>query len=283
MIVSRFAIVAKDHGDLLLSSHQNCQLEVRFRHCGFCTEPLLILVRLQISQFRPLGKWVWILCLPKSSRLISIGSKEASWDELAWEPPCNGISSSTKFSMNSCSHSGISESSEHNGSPRSIGVFFLFVFGFLLAWVSSGRHDLSSIEFDTCTGEMSLSILSLRSWLCISLTVGEEDEVEEGDEEWLSCLEGVFEVDEDPEDELGKPGTTIGTKFSVLHNIRIPSLMRCGFLNHWSIHRNTRFHRKAFRATTLLACYRGLSLSRIYPILWHTQLPLLAFALHRWR
>ena len=26
-----------------------------------------------------------------------------------------------------------------------------------------------------------------------------------------------------------KPGTTIGTKFSVLQIIRIPSLMRCGF------------------------------------------------------
>ena len=32
----------------------------------------------------------------------------------------------------------------------------------------------------------------------------------------FSCLEGVLEVDEDPEDELDKPGTTIGTKFSVL-------------------------------------------------------------------
>ena len=29
--------------------------------------------------------------------------------------------------------------------------------------------------------------------------------------------------------------------------------------------------------------FRGLSLSRTYPILWLTQLPLLAFALHRWR
>ena len=36
------------------------------------------------------------------------------------------------------------------------------------------------------------------------------------------CLEGVFEVDEDPEDELDKPGTTIGTKFSALHGIQIP-------------------------------------------------------------
>ena len=33
-----------------------------------------------------------------------------------------------------------------------------------------------------------------------------------------------------PEEELDKPGTTIGTKFSVLQMIRIPFLMRCGFL-----------------------------------------------------
>ena len=76
---------------------------------------------------------------------------------------------------------------------------------------------------------MSLLIPSSRSRIWISLTVGEEDEVEEDDEQWLSCLEGVFEVDEDPEDELDKPGTTIGTKFSVLQGIRIPFLMRCGF------------------------------------------------------
>ena len=76
---------------------------------------------------------------------------------------------------------------------------------------------------------MSLSIRSSHSRVWISLTVGDEDEVEEDDEEWLSCLEGVFEVDEDPEDELDNPGTTIGTKFSVLQGIRIPFLMRCGF------------------------------------------------------
>ena len=119
---------------------------------------LVILVRLQISQFRSLGKWVWTLCLPKSSRLFVIGSKEASWEELAWEPPCNGISSSTKFSLNSCSHSGISGSSEHNGLLRSIVVSFLFVFGISLAWISSGCPDLSSTELDTGTGEMSLLV-----------------------------------------------------------------------------------------------------------------------------
>ena len=94
-------------------------------------------------------------------------------------------------------------------------VSFLFGFGFLLAWVSSsGCPDLSSTELDTGTGEM---------------TVGEEDEDEEDDEELLSCFIGVLEVDEDPDDELDKPGTTIGTKFSVLQIIRIPFLMRCGF------------------------------------------------------
>ena len=83
---------------------------------------LVILVRLQISQFRSVGKWIWTLCLPKSSRLFVVGSKEASWGELAWELPRIGISSSTKISPNSCSHSGISESSHR--IPRSIVVFF---------------------------------------------------------------------------------------------------------------------------------------------------------------
>ena len=44
------------------------------------------------------------------------------------------------------------------------------------------------------------------------------------------CLESVLKVDEsDPEDEFDKPGTTMGTKFSVLQGIRIPFLMRCCF------------------------------------------------------
>ena len=75
---------------------------------------------------------------------------------------------------------------------------------------------------------MSLSVWSSRSRIWISLTVGEEDEDEEDDEEWLSCFIGVLEVDEDPEDELDTPGTTIGTKFSVLQSVRIPSVMKCG-------------------------------------------------------
>ena len=53
-----------------------------------------------------------------------------------------------------------------------------------------------------------------------TVVVGEADE-----------LEVVIDVEEwELEQELAdKPGTTIGTKFSVLHCIRLPFLMRCGF------------------------------------------------------
>ena len=63
---------------------------------------------------------------------------------------------------------------------------------------------------------MSLLGASSLSRTEISPTVGEEDEDEEDDEEWLSCFIGIREVDEDAEEELDKPGTTKGTKFSVL-------------------------------------------------------------------
>ena len=46
------------------------------------------------------------------------------------------------------------------------------------------------------------------------------------------CLKGVMgvEVGKLEEELVDKPGTTIGTKFSVLHCIRIPFFkMRCGF------------------------------------------------------
>ena len=98
-----------------------------------------------------------------------------------------------------------------------------------MAWVSIGFPDLSSTNSDTGTGEMSLLRTSSLSRTGISPTVGEEGEDEEDEEERLSCFTGVRNVDEDAEEELDKPGTTMGTKFSVLQIILIPSLMRCGF------------------------------------------------------
>ena len=79
-----------------------------------------------------------------------------------------------------CSHSRISEL---NGLPRSIVVSFLFGFGILLAWSSSGLPELSSTNSDTGTGEMSLLVTSSLSRTEISPTVGEEGEDEEDDEE----------------------------------------------------------------------------------------------------
>ena len=76
---------------------------------------------------------------------------------------------------------------------------------------------------------MSLWGASSLSRTGISPTVGEEGEDEEDEEEWLSCFIGVRKDDEDVEEELDKSGATIGTKFSVLQIIRIPSSMKCGF------------------------------------------------------
>ena len=61
---------------------------------------------------------------------------------------------------------------------------------------------------------------------------GEVDELEEDLGRSISCFEGVVDVGEgELEEELvDKPGTTIGTKFSVSHCIRTPFLMRCVFL-----------------------------------------------------
>ena len=60
-----------------------------------------------------------------------------------------------------------------------------------------------------------LSTLSLDT--VEDVMVGEEDELEEDLGRSISCLEGVMDVEESKlEEELAdKPGTTIGTKFSV--------------------------------------------------------------------
>ena len=78
-------------------------------------------------------------------------------------------------------------------------VSFLFGFGnFWLAWSTTGCSVLSStLEIDTGTGEVSLSVRSSLSRVSLSLddVVGEEDELKEDVEQGLSCLEGVFEVE----------------------------------------------------------------------------------------
>ena len=95
MIVSRLTTFAED---LVIRCYQVTKdflHEVRLRQSVFCTVPFVILVLWQILQFRLLGKCVWTLFLHIPSRLLSMGFEEASWEDVACEPPCNGISSST--------------------------------------------------------------------------------------------------------------------------------------------------------------------------------------------
>ena len=134
---------------------------------------LVILVLWQISQFQSSRKWEKTLCLPKSSRLFVVGSKEALWEE-------TGVRASVYW--NFIIHQIFPEFLQPfrdlriQRVARSIVVSFLFVFGILLAWVSSGCPDPSSTKLDTGAGEVSLTVASSRSRIWISLTVGEEDE-----------------------------------------------------------------------------------------------------------
>ena len=99
MIVSRFAIVTED---LVFCCYQVTKF-VSTRH-GFAIASsawgpcdfgpftnLAISVSWEMSTNTVLTQILTIFV---------IGSEEPSWDELAWEPRCNGISSSTKFSLN---------------------------------------------------------------------------------------------------------------------------------------------------------------------------------------
>ena len=128
----------------------------------------------------------------------------------------------------------------------------------------------------------SLATLSLDT--VEDVIVGEVDELEE-DVGWsISCLESVIDVEEGKlEEELvDKSGTTFGTKFSMLHCIRIPSVNEMWFLTVDPFHMSIRVHRKDFLAIKLLAYPRGLSWSRKNPILWHKLWCLHSSALHHW-
>ena len=82
-------------------------------------------------------------------------------------------------------------------------------------------------------------------------------------EQRLSCLGNVLEVDEsDPEEEFDKLETTIGTKFLRVALCPNPNLYEMWYLTI-SIRNNIRFDCKTFKATILLACFRGLSVKNM--------------------
>ena len=104
-----------------------------------------------------------------SSRLLNVGSKDTSWEELACESLRSGTSSSTKFSWILAATPGFQNLRD-------------------LSQHTTGCAVLSStLEIDTGTGEVSPSVRPSLSQ--VSLSLGKEDELEEDVELGLSCLE----------------------------------------------------------------------------------------------
>ena len=147
----------------------------------------------------------------------------------------------------------------------SVVPFDLF-FRFLLAWSISGRPDLSSTVVDTVTGKMSLSF-SIRSFSILNFTYCKRRR-----RAGRRCWAMAHLSWKCPRSWWVRSRRRIWQawnhnrerSFSVLHCITNPVLNEMWFLTVDPIHKNIRFHCKAFRATILLACFRGLS---IYPIL----------------
>ena len=84
------------------------------------------------------------------------------------------------------------------------------------------------------------------------------------------------------EEAVDNPGTTIGTKFSVLHWVLLPCLVRCRFLPPAPTQRNIRVLRRVCLTTGLQACPRGSAPSRRAPGRERTLLLAHAFALLLW-
>ena len=127
------------------------------------------------------------------------GSEGKSCEELE-ASRCSGTLSSTRLSLNSSSHSGISCDEFPRASSLSS---FLFWFP-----VSAGPCD----EFPR-TSPLTLSLL-VDAGYSVGVTVSCDEDVEVGEDEL--------------EELVDRPRTTICTKFAVLQSIFLPFLMRCG-------------------------------------------------------
>ena len=159
-------------------------------------EALVILVLWQISQFRSFGKWEkTVFTQIRTSRRRR---------RLCVQTLCHP-----------------------QDSPWILAALPLFRNGTGLPVLDPDSYfylEVSEEHARSCLATLSLDTVE-------DVVGGEVDEHEE-DVGWsISCLESVMDVEESKlEEELAdKRGTTIGTKFSVLHCIRIPFFMRCGF------------------------------------------------------
>ena len=153
-------------------------------------------------------------------------------------------------------------------SPFYHGLFFICFWEFLVGLVNLlviGSHQTtgftvlsSTLKLDTGTGEVSPSYRSSLPRVSLSrdvAVVGEEDELEEDVEQCISCLVGVIEVE-------GWRTRWQAWNHDRKEVLRVTLYSNTVFNEMWFLTIDPfiiRFHRKAFRATILLACFRGLS------------------------
>ena len=173
--------------------------------------------------------------------------------------------SSTRFSLNSCSHSGISE---HNGSHRSVSWFsFLLGFGILvrlvkklLLWDSRRTRVSPFLPFNTCAWHKHwMGIYPTQVFPCSSLTVAWPSHGWWGRRAWgryrmINLLSWRCHG-------CWREKTGGWTRWQARNHDRNEVLCSTVFENHfqwdvffdrWSTHKNIRFHRKAFRAEDFL-------------------------------
>ena len=138
MIVSRFTNLHWELCDLAVIKSPKFSARSTAPPMRLLQGALVILVLWQISQFWSLWKWILTLCLPNSALLESVRSEDDSWEERACESLC---SRTTRFSLNSCSHSGMLE---WHGSLRSwLWSSFIYGFGFLVGLVNNCSSEIS--------------------------------------------------------------------------------------------------------------------------------------------
>ena len=211
MTVSRFTPFTRTMWSAVIKSPKNFCTKYDSANTSSARCPCIFLVLWQISQFRSFGKWEKTLRAyqnphfslvlkkvhEKNSR-VSLCVQELFHPQdslwiLATIPVCRNNTGVTVLARDSHFYLVL--------GFRLVHVRTLLVFQ---KWTGLLRTCLSTLSLDTIAGGWS-------EWSIF----------------WPERVVGV-EVDE-LEEVVDKPGTTIGKKFSVLHCVRKPFLMRCGF------------------------------------------------------
>ena len=278
--------------DLLWSNHQNFLHEVRLCQCVFCTGPLWFWSSGRSRNFGLSGS-EYKHCVhpnPHVSQALKVIREKNLRESLCVQELCHAQDSLWILAAFPVFRNG-------TGLPvLARGPHFYLVFGFFWladALLGSRRTRVSPfLPFHTFTWHncgmviyparvspfLSIHTFAWHSWRCHGWW-GRRAWGRLGMINFLpwSC-HGCWR-----RQARGRTCSTIGTKLSGLHSLYPNTVFKWDVVfDRWSTRMSIHIHRKAFLAIRLLAYPRGLSLSRIYPILWHKLWPLHVSALHHW-